>query len=84
MNIATIIGFLAAFLSAISMAPQVIKIYRTRKTKDLSLGAFSVLASGLLLWMVYGIIIEAIPVIVGNAVGFSFSMYIILMKIKNG
>jgi MtN3 and saliva related transmembrane protein len=84
MNTATIIGLSAAFLSSISMIPQVIKVYRTKKTKDLSLGAFSVLAVGLFLWFVYGIMIQAIPVIIGNAIGLSLVCYIIIMKIRNG
>ncbi|MBN2178710.1 MAG: SemiSWEET transporter [Deltaproteobacteria bacterium] len=84
MNTATIIGLSAAFLSSISMIPQVIKVYRTKKTKDLSLGAFSVLAVGLFLWFVYGIMIQAIPVIIGNVIGFSLVCYIIVIKIRNG
>lgn len=84
MNIAEIIGFLAAFICSVSMTPQVVKIYRTKKTSDLSLSAFGTLASGLFLWFIYGMLIHSIPVIVGNAIGFSFSMYIILMKMRHG
>ncbi|MEA3470595.1 MAG: SemiSWEET transporter [Thermodesulfobacteriota bacterium] len=84
MNTSTIIGLSAAFLSATSMIPQVMKVYRTKKTEDLSLGAFSVLAVGLFLWFVYGIMIKAIPVIIGNVIGLSLVCYIVIMKIKNG
>ncbi|MBW2638299.1 MAG: SemiSWEET transporter [Deltaproteobacteria bacterium] len=84
MNTATIIGLTAAFLSSISMIPQVMKVYRTKKTKDLSLGAFAVLAVGLFLWFVYGIMIQAIPVIIGNAIGLSLVCYIVIMKIQHG
>lgn len=84
MDLVNAVGFSAALLSAISMAPQVLKVYRTKKTGDLSLWAFSVLASGLFLWLIYGILIRAMPVIIGNAVGFSFSMYIVMMKIRHG
>ena len=84
MNMAEIIGFLAAFICAVSMTPQVIKIYHTKKTFDLSLGAFGTLATGLFLWFVYGLLIHSIPVMVGNAIGFSFSLYIIIMKIRHG
>lgn len=84
METAAIIGFVAAFVSALSMAPQVIKVYRTKKTKDLSLWAFSVLSVGLFLWFIYGILIRSAPVIAGNAVGFSFSFYIVIMKARHG
>ncbi|MBN2516168.1 MAG: SemiSWEET transporter [Deltaproteobacteria bacterium] len=84
MDLVNVIGFSAALLSAVSMAPQVLKVYRTKKTGDLSLWAFSVLAGGLFLWLIYGILIRAIPVIIGNAVGFIFSMYIVMMKFRYG
>ncbi|MEA2014989.1 MAG: SemiSWEET transporter, partial [Thermodesulfobacteriota bacterium] len=82
MNTADIIGFLAAFICAVSMTPQVIKIYHTKKTADLSLGAFGTLASGLFLWFIYGILIHSIPIITGNAIGLSFTLYIIIMKLR--
>ncbi|MEA1970546.1 MAG: SemiSWEET transporter [Thermodesulfobacteriota bacterium] len=84
MSIAEIIGFSAAFICAVSMTPQVVKIYRTKKTSDLSLCAFGTLASGLFLWFIYGLLIHSIPVIVGNGIGVSFTLYIIIMKIKHG
>ncbi|MDD5723808.1 MAG: SemiSWEET transporter [Syntrophales bacterium] len=80
---ADIIGFMAAVICSLAMTPQVIKIYRTKKTQDLSLGAFSVLATGLFLWLIYGLMIHSIPVIAGNAVGFGFNLYIII-KILRG
>ena len=84
MNITNIIGFLAALICSISMTPQVIKIYKTKKTEALSLWAFTVLATGLFLWLVYGLLIKSMPVILGNAVGFTFAMYIVIMKIRHG
>jgi MtN3 and saliva related transmembrane protein len=84
MDIVNTVGFSAALLSAVSMAPQVIKVYRTKKTEDLSLSAFLVLACGLFLWLVYGILIHALPVIAGNAVGLTFVLYVVIMKIRYG
>ncbi len=84
MNVTDIIGFMAAILASIAMSPQVIKIYRTKQTHDLSLGAFAVLGAGLFLWFVYGLLIHSAPVILGNAVGLSFTLYIIIMKIIHG
>lgn len=84
MEPATIVGLTAAVLSSLSMTPQVIKIYRTRKTDDLSLPAFFSLAAGLFLWLVYGIMIIAVPVIIGNAVGLSLVLYVVLMKFRYG
>ncbi|MDD5475643.1 MAG: SemiSWEET transporter [Syntrophales bacterium] len=84
MELATVVGLAAAFLSSLSMAPQVIKIYRTRKTGDLSLPAFCSLAAGLFLWFIYGIMIVAVPVVIGNAVGLSLVLYVVIMKLRYG
>lgn len=84
MRIATIIGLLAAVISSVSMMPQVIKVHVTKKTDDLSLGAFSVLATGLFLWFIYGILIGEWPVILGNAMGLTLTLYIVVMKIRHG
>jgi len=81
---ATTIGFLAALISSLSMLPQVIKVYRTKKTDDLSLWAFSTLATGLFLWLVYGLLITKVPLIVGNGIGLALTIYIILMKLRFG
>ena len=81
---ADIIGFTAAVITSLAMSPQVIKIYRTKQTNDLSLGAFAVLGTGLFLWLVYGVLIHSAPVMLGNAVGFSLTLYIIVMKIMHG
>jgi len=79
-----LIGFMAAVICSLAMSPQVIKIYRTKQTHDLSLGAFAVLGTGLFLWFVYGLLIHSAPVILGNTIGFSFTLYIIIMKIIHG
>jgi len=81
---ATTVGFLAALICSISMLPQVFKVHRTKKTEDLSLGAFSTLATGLFLWLVYGLLITKVPLIVGNGIGLALTLYIVLMKFRHG
>lgn len=83
-DVTNLIGFMAAVICSIAMAPQVIKIFRTKKTQDLSLGAFSVLATGLSLWLIYGLLIHSFPIMVGNGVGLTFALYIMIMKIIHG
>ncbi len=84
MGIADIIGFTAAVICSLAMIPQVVKIYRTKETRDLSLGALAALGTGLFLWLVYGLLIHSVPVIFGNAVGLSLVLYVIIMKLIHG
>ncbi len=80
----TLIGLLAAVVSTVGFAPQVIKVYKTRMTRDLSLGSYIILFSGLFLWFIYGLLLDAIPIILGNAIACAMAAYIIYMKIKHG
>jgi MtN3 and saliva related transmembrane protein len=78
-----LIGFTAAFLTTAAFVPQALKVYRTRKTEDLSLGLFSMLFVGVLLWLVYGLLMGAMPVIAANAVTLVLVAYILWMKIRS-
>ena len=84
MTLIDLLGFTAAAISTVAMAPQVIKVHKTGNTRDLSLSAFALLALALFLWFVYGLLIVAYPVIIGNAIGFALTAYIIAMKLKYG
>ncbi|HTZ40818.1 MAG TPA: SemiSWEET transporter [Syntrophales bacterium] len=84
MDIVTLIGLLAAAVSTVGFAPQVIKVYRTRMTRDLSLGSFAILFTGLFLWLIYGLLLGSLPIILGNATGCVMAAYIVYMKIKHG
>lgn len=66
MDLAAILGTLAGTITVVSFIPQVMQVWRTRRTRDLSFGAFALLASGAFLWFVYGVLIGAWPVIVTN------------------
>lgn len=60
------LGYCAGTLTVVSFIPQVIKTWKTKETKDLSLGAFALLVSACSLWAIYGIIIDDWPVILTN------------------
>lgn len=84
MDIAEIIGLVAALITMSSFLPQAMKIHRTKETRDLSLPSFIFLSIGLSLWIVYGILIRSGPVILANSVGGIVIFYIIVMKIRYG
>lgn len=82
--IIALIGTAAALLTTLSFLPQVIKTHRTRQTKDLSVWMLSVLAVGVLMWTVYGFLLNEMPLIIANSVTFFLVSYILVMKIKHG
>ena len=79
-----IIGQIAGILCTFSFIPQVVKIIKTKHTKDLSLITFSALSLGVFLWLIYGLMIKEFPVIAANAVTLILSLTIVMMKIKHG
>lgn len=81
-NMTEYIGFAAAVCSTIAFLPQVIKTYRTRSAKDLSLGTFSILASGLLLWLIYGWLMQDMPIMLANFLTLMLALSLLVMKFK--
>jgi len=62
----TSIGIVAGTLTSIAAIPQVIKTLRTRHAKDISIWQPLLLAVGVALWMVYGILIHDLPLTLAN------------------
>ena len=82
MDPVSILGLIAGACTTISFLPQVIKTWRTRSAKDLSLGMFSFFCFGVLLWLIYGIMVMDIPVIAANFVTLVLSSTLLFLKLK--
>ncbi|MCG5056557.1 SemiSWEET transporter [Limnoraphis robusta Tam1] len=82
MDLITAIGLLAGSLTTISFLPQVIKTWKTKSTRDVSLQMFVLFCSGVFLWIVYGLLIGNIPIIATNIVTFSLASMILFFKLK--
>lgn len=72
----------AALLTTAAFAPQAIKAWRSRSTKDVSLAMFALMVGGILLWLVYGILIDDIPLIMANGVTLLLAGAILVAKIR--
>lgn len=84
MNFITVIGLIAAALTTTAYLPQVIKSWRTKSAKDLSLGMLAILCTGIFLWLIYGILNQDLPIILSNAVTLMLTLTILVLKIKHG
>lgn len=81
MDLITIIGLMGGTLTTLSFFPQVIRVWKTRSTKDLSLGMFLLFALGVLLWLVYGIMLHQWPIILSNLVTAILVAVILIFKV---
>ncbi len=79
-----ILGYIAGILVVISLLPQVIKSWKTKSTKDISLWRYIIYIAGLILWVIYALIIQNGPVAVMNTIGLILAASILYLKIKYG
>ena len=78
------VGVLAGFLTTVGFLPQIMKGYRTKRMEDVSLLMPLVLGSGMLLWLLYGISLENLPIVLWNAIAFSMNMVVVGLKVRYG
>lgn len=80
----TTIGLTAAFFTSIVWIPQVIKSFRTKKTRDLSLPLTVIASVGMTLWLAYGLLLNDIALIISNGVQVPMVWGLLLMKLRYG
>ncbi|NLM30397.1 MAG: SemiSWEET transporter [Methanomicrobiales archaeon] len=84
MDAVTLLGLVAGTLTTFSFAPQVAKAWRTRSTTDLSLATLIILLTGILLWLVYGVMKEDLAIIAANGATAALIALILSVKARHG
>ena len=79
-----IVGSLAAILTTISFFPQAWHSFKTRDVSGVSLGMYSVFTVGVALWLVYGLLLRAWPIVVANVITLGLAVAILGMKLAYG
>lgn len=82
MNYSEIIGFIAAALTTVAFVPQVIKTWKEKETKDISLVMYIIFTLGVALWLVYGLILMNGPMIFANIITLILASTVLYLKIK--
>jgi MtN3 and saliva related transmembrane protein len=82
MNYTQLLGLVAGSFTTIAFLPQVIKTWKSRSAKDLSLGMFSLFCLGVLLWLIYGIKVKDMPVIIANMVTLLLASSLLFFKLR--
>lgn len=78
----TTLGLVAGALTTIAFLPQVLKTWRSKSAKDLSMTMLACFSSGVLLWLIYGLLIDSLPIILTNAVTLILAGANLALKIK--
>lgn len=82
MNYIQLLGLAAGSLTTAAFLPQVIKTWKSRSAKDLSLGMFSLFCLGVALWLTYGLIVKDIPVIAANLLTLMLASTLLFFKLR--
>lgn len=82
MTFTDVIGTLAAFLTTVSFLPQALHTFRTKDVRGISLGMYSAFTLGVALWLVYGLLLQAWPIVIANAITLALAATILVMKLR--
>ncbi len=77
------VGYLAALFTTLSFLPQAWLTWSTKDTSGISLGMYLVFTIGVGLWLLYGLLMQAWPVVVANAITFVLAAFILWLKVRS-
>lgn len=76
------VGLIAAFLTTFGFVPQVIQVVKTKDTSSISLEMYAMSVTGMILWLIHGIIIGDLALILANAISGTLAATILVYKLK--
>jgi MtN3 and saliva related transmembrane protein len=79
-----LIGYAAATLTTCSFVPQAWLTFKTKDVSGISLGMYSAFTLGIALWLTYGLLIAAWPIVIANLITFALALAILGMKLWFG
>ena len=82
MTLVDLLGTAAATLTTGCFVPQVVRLWRTRNAEGISLVTFAAFAVGVALWLAYGVILRAWPIILSNAITLVLAFAIIVLTLR--
>ena len=78
------LGYVAGLLTTIGFVPQLVKSWRMKETKDLSLPMLLIMDAGLSLWLIYGMMIGDPALIAANSVSTPITFTLTGLKLRYG
>ncbi len=83
MDLDNLLGFIAATITTAAFIPQTYRSITTRDLSGISLGMYATITFGIILWIIYGVLIESGPILVANIITFVLSATILYLKIQH-
>ena len=77
-----ILGYAAGAITSLTFLPQVIKTWREKSAKDISLLMFLIAAINDVMWIAYGALLNNWVIILTNAIVLAMSLTMIYLKFR--
>jgi MtN3 and saliva related transmembrane protein len=77
-----VLGFVAGAFTTIAYIPQVVRTWRLKSANDLSLTMVAFNATGIFLWLIYGLCVRSLPIIAANLVAFMLASTVLVLAIR--
>jgi len=78
------VGYVAGLLVTFALVPQIIRVYKLKSAREISLIFNTAMLLGLILWLVYGILLGLVPIIIWNIIGGILAALLLTAKLKYG
>ncbi len=77
-----LVGYMAATLTTVSFVPQAVHSFKTKDVSGISLGMYSIFTLGIALWLAYGLLISAWPIVIANVITLALASLILALKLR--
>lgn len=78
---ADLVGYFAAIMTTCAFIPQAWMTWKRKHAEGVSLGMYVILVSGIILWLTYGMMLSAWPIIIANITTLILALFILAMKL---
>ena len=76
-----LIGYIAASMTTTAFIPQAWMTWRRKRADGVSLGMYIILVGGIAMWLAYGLMLNALPIIIANFITLGLAIFILVMKL---
>jgi MtN3 and saliva related transmembrane protein len=83
-DLTDLVGYTAASFTTLAFIPQAWKTWTTRSAAGVSLRMYGIFTLGVALWLAYGLLLGAWPIIVANVVTLVLALFILAMRVRLG
>ena len=84
MSLTGYLGLLAGLFTTFALVPQIMRVYKLKSAREISVLFNTSMLLGIILWLVYGIMLGLVPIIIWNIIGAVLTGLLLLTKIKYG